>query len=398
MRANECVGGFSFSLKELSSVTREYGWYQLFPESIGRTKNEFITESDNVDTSNLVRTASSDAGSRANLAALPVKGADSQSGGAAAAAAAPADSGGVARSPNGSGLTPALSSEDLSSRFGARPVKSSPLTKRKDAAGGMGQEGGNGAGAPDKKAEDAEAKKLKKVEDAEAKAAKKVEAAEVAKKEREAKASKRAEADLAKQAKKESKSKSGSNDANSEGRSVVSSTPAPAAVTPTSASTSPPTPTSTFTPSSTSMAAGLPKVQPITTASTALRRSGSMTSLVSVAAEDVVSSDKIRGALQMSVEVVAAAQRPSHLAAGTGAKPPKHDAVVVTVRACESLAASAPYLKAYLSKNGVDVKRTKTKGDYGAKASHRLPLPTMLEVDIPSALAVGPCLKMCAYY
>jgi hypothetical protein len=96
----------------------------------------------------------------------------------------------------------------------------------------------------------------------------------------------------------------------------------------------------------------------------------------------------------MSVEVVAAAQRPSHLAAGAGVKPPKHDAVVVTVRACESLAASAPYLKVYLSKNGVDVKRTKTKGDYGAKGSHKLPLPTMLEVDIPSALAVGSCLNV----
>ena len=358
LRANECVGGFSFSLKQLSSVTREYGWYQLLPEAMGRGKNEFLTESDNIDASNLIRTASGDAGSRANLSALPAASlGEPNGGGGGAAAASTAD-------------PAALSSEDLSSRFGARPTKHSPLAQRKDAVS-----------ADEHKGEGGDAKKAKKAEEAEAKAAKKAEAAEAAKKEREAKAAKKAEAEAtkkaeaeaAKQAKKDAKNKKG------DGASVEprasgggGDAPGPAPATPVSASA----------------ASTLSHVQPITTASSALRRSGSMTSLVSVAAEDVVSSDKVRGALHMSVEVVAAAKRPSHLASGGGGKPPKHDAVVVTVRDCESLTASAPYLKAYLSKNGVDVKRTKTKGDYGAKGSHKLPLPTMLEIDIPSALAV----------
>lgn len=163
-------------------------------------------------------------------------------------------------------------------------------------------------------------------------------------------------------------------------------TPTPKAVSTAARTAAPsPAPSSAVAAASTS---GAPQ-RTHTSETTALRRSGSMTSLVSVAAEDIVSSDKVRGSLLLTVEVVPAAKRPSHLASGTGARPPKHGAVVVTVHGCENLTASAPYIKAYMSKNGVDVKRTKTKSDYGPKGSHKLHLPTVLELDIPSALAVG---------
>jgi hypothetical protein len=102
-----------------------------------------------------------------------------------------------------------------------------------------------------------------------------------------------------------------------------------------------------------------------------LRKSGSsdsITSLMSVAADMVVSSADVSGELNLSMEYVEASGR-------------KAPGVKVLVIDTSLFKAKSPYLKLYVSRNGVDVKTTKTKSKPG-KAG-KLPLPLELTVSLP---------------
>eukprot|EP00730_Choanoeca_flexa_P014003 TRINITY_DN5958_c0_g1_i3.p1 TRINITY_DN5958_c0_g1~~TRINITY_DN5958_c0_g1_i3.p1 ORF type:complete len:1089 (+),score=297.77 TRINITY_DN5958_c0_g1_i3:161-3427(+) len=103
----------------------------------------------------------------------------------------------------------------------------------------------------------------------------------------------------------------------------------------------------------------------------ALRRSNSsesITSLMSVTADQVVSSDNVSGELHLNLEYV----EPS------GRKPA---GVRVQVLDASSFKAKSPYLKLYVSRNGVDVKSTKTKTKHGKVG--KLPMPIELSVPLP---------------
>eukprot|EP00045_Choanoeca_perplexa_P014201 m.165765 g.165765 ORF g.165765 m.165765 type:complete len:1073 (+) comp16604_c0_seq2:295-3513(+) len=102
-----------------------------------------------------------------------------------------------------------------------------------------------------------------------------------------------------------------------------------------------------------------------------LRKSGSsdsITSLMSVAADMVVSSADVTGELHLSLEYMEAVGR-------------KAPGVKVSVVDTSLFKAKSPYLKLYVSRNGVDVKTTKTKSKPG-KAG-KLPMPMELVVSLP---------------
>lgn len=49
LKHNECIGGLSFSLEELSETDKVIGWYSLMPEVDGRICNEFLTDAEDID-------------------------------------------------------------------------------------------------------------------------------------------------------------------------------------------------------------------------------------------------------------------------------------------------------------------------------------------------------------
>lgn len=81
-------------------------------------------------------------------------------------------------------------------------------------------------------------------------------------------------------------------------------------------------------------------------------KSSSLTSLVSVAPENVISKSKTYGSLNVSLRFIDSTTKGPRAGAGS---------MVVTVKQATGLVASQPYVKLYISHNGRDLKNTKTK-------------------------------------
>jgi hypothetical protein len=109
-----------------------------------------------------------------------------------------------------------------------------------------------------------------------------------------------------------------------------------------------------------------------------LRRTGSqdsLNSMVSLATEQIISSATVKGELQLCLSFQDAQAR-------------KPAVIVVLVEDATTLEANHPYVKVYISRNGVDMKPTKVKGRHGAK--NRLGTPLQLEVPVPKEVETKP--------